>query len=159
MKFEKYVKQLASTGTIYERENGERWLASPSVYMLIPALTRSVTATGINKIPPEIEKIINMVGNTGYAHLRRAVMPYPDGKIADCLRIYETDNGEFSITISNDDWSLIDKSDVTEILYSYNMQEEQYEVKALLVKQYPELPTEDYELVGIIFPAEIPEPK
>lgn len=158
MKFEKYVKQLASTGTIYERENGERWLASPSVYMLIPELTRSVTGVGISKMPSEIEKIINAVGNTGYANLRRAVMPFPDGKIADCLRIYETDRGEFSITISNDDWSLIDKSDVTEILYAYNMQEEEYEVKALLVKQYPTLPTEDYELVGIIFPAEIPEP-
>ena len=43
MKFEKFVKSLASSGVIYERGMSERWLASPSVCMLIP---ESLSRTG-----------------------------------------------------------------------------------------------------------------
>ena len=158
MKFEKFVKQLASTGTIYERPDlEERWLASDSVYMLIPELTRSVTATGIHNMPPEIDKIIDAISNVEDAHLTRAIMPYADGSIKDCLRVYATRNG-VSMAISNDDYSLIEKSDLTEILYRYDLDSNEFEPVALLVKQYPKLPTEtDVKLVGVIFPAEMPE--
>lgn len=52
MKFEKFVKSLASNGVIYERDTEERWLASPSCFMLIPVGTRSVTSVGIADMPP-----------------------------------------------------------------------------------------------------------
>lgn len=51
MKFEKFVKSLASSGVIYNQQIGDlsindRWLASPSVFMKIPVTVKSVTAAG-----------------------------------------------------------------------------------------------------------------
>lgn len=82
-------------------------------------------------------------------------MPYPDGKIKDCIRVFKTKDGTISLKISNDDWSLIEKSDLCEILYAYDIDTNTSVGKALLVKRYPELPDDDDELVGIIFP--VPE--
>lgn len=159
MKFEKFVKSLASSGIIYERDlTGaefikERWLASPSVFMHIPDGTHSVTSAGIQDMPPAIEKIIGQIGHTDYAVLTKAVMPYPDSAIKDCIRIFTTKDGQINLPISNDDWSLIEKTDVCEILFTYDVDTNTYEGKALLVKQYPTSPgDDDLELVGIIFP-------
>ena len=152
MKFEKFVKSLASTGTIYERENGERWLASQSVFMLIPPTVKSVTAVGIYKMPETIEKMISQFGHADAADLVAAYMPVPDGSIKDCQREYANKAGDIRCLIANDDYSLIEKSDLTEIQYSYNLDTDRQEPKALLVKTYPIVPEEDDELVGIIFP-------
>lgn len=35
MKFQKFVKALGSDGIVYNRKNGERWLASDKVFMKI----------------------------------------------------------------------------------------------------------------------------
>lgn len=43
MKFQKFVKALGSDGIVYNRKNGERWLASERVFMKIPEDIRSVT--------------------------------------------------------------------------------------------------------------------
>lgn len=152
MKFEKFVKSLASTGTIYERKNGERWLASPTVFMLIPPTTKSVTATGIYEMPEAIDKMIDQLGHKSEAKLVKAVMPFPDGGIKDCVRVYQTLDGTISCAVANDDWSLIEKADLTEILHSYNIDTGKQEAKALLVKVYPPVPDDEDELVGIIFP-------
>ena len=53
MKFEKFVKSLASSGVIYNQQIGDlpindRWLASPSVFMKIPVTVKSVTAAAIH---------------------------------------------------------------------------------------------------------------
>lgn len=51
MKFSKFVKSLAPDGgAIYEYMD-ERWLASPSVLMLIPDGIRSVTGYSNEKMP------------------------------------------------------------------------------------------------------------
>ena len=158
MKFTKFVKSLASNGVIFERGAtgaefiAERWLASPSALMLIPPTVRSVTATGVHSMPSGIEDMIASVGNTQCAMLHNAVMPYADGKIKDCLRVFKTVDEQFQIAISNDDWSLIEKSDFCEILYRYDLNAESYTAKALLVKSYPKNPADREELVGIIFP-------
>lgn len=155
MKFEKFVKTLASNGVIYERKNEERWLASPSCFMAIPLGTRSVTGVSISEMPTAIDKMIEQIGQTAYATLTKAVMPYPDGKIKDCLRVFTTEAGDISIAVSNDDYNLIGKGDFCEILYAYNLETDENEAKALLVKSYPKLPCdEEPELVGIIFPAD-----
>lgn len=74
MKFEKFVKTLASTGVIYERTIfKERWLASQTCYMMVPLGTRSVTAQGIfdkcghqlyveetEEFPQKLERIAGM---------------------------------------------------------------------------------------------------
>lgn len=155
MKFERFVKTLASTGTIYERGVfKERWLASPTVFMLIPPIVRSVTSIGIQDMPKSIDQMLSQIGHTDYCELTKAVMPFADGAIKDCIRVYSTKSGDLSIAIKNDDYSLIEKSDFTEILYDYDSENEEYTVKALLVKRYPEMPDDDEELVGIIFPAD-----
>lgn len=45
MKFQKFVKSIGSEGIIYNRKNGERWLASDNVFMRIPEDIRIITAT------------------------------------------------------------------------------------------------------------------
>ena len=128
MKPEKFVKALGSNGVIYERDGEERWLASPTCFMLIPLGTQSVTAVGVQIMPSAIDKMIDQIGHTAYASLTKAIMPYEDG------------------------WSLIEKSDFCEILYDYAQEPETFTAKALLVKNYPKFPDDEDELVGIIFP-------
>lgn len=153
MKFKKFVKSLASSGIIYKR-GFDRWLASPSAFMLIPCTVQSVTAAGIQDMPEPIDRMISQVGCTEYAKLTQAIMPYPDGKIKDCVRVFSTERKDISIAISNDDWSLIEKSDFCEILYAYDIDSGNAEAKALLVKQYSQMPDDDDLLVGVIFPVE-----
>lgn len=120
MKFKKFVKSLPSDGIIYEY-GSDRWLASPSALMHIPYTIRSVTGVSIQPMPEAIEKMIYQVGSTQIATLTKALMPYPDGSIKDCVRLFSTADTTLSIPVSNDDWSLIEKSDFCEILYSYDI--------------------------------------
>lgn len=157
MKFKNFVKSLASSGVIYNRGVEElpladRWLASPTAMMLIPPSVRSVTAAAIQEMPQGISKMLDQIGHTDYAVLSEAIMPYPDGAIKDCVRVYKTQAGDISVKISNDDWKLIEKTDTCEILYAYDIDTNSNVAKALLVKSFPELPGDDEELVGIIFP-------
>ena len=135
MKFTKFVKSLASEGVIYETNQilEKRWLASVSVLMAIPDTVRSVTASDIKEAPETIKRIINGIGNTVDATLEKAVMPIADGKIKDCLRVYQSEDGGISLPICNyeNDNPIPD---------------------ALLIKKAGMIPTDDYELVGIIFP-------
>lgn len=65
-----------------------------------------------------------------------------------------------TLPITNDDWSLIEKSDFCEILYAYDLESDKSVPKALLVKQYakyPKYPNDEDQLVGIIFPCEYAE--
>ena len=73
MKFEKFVKSLASSGVIYNQQIGDlpindRWLASPSVFMLIPPTVRSVTAEAIQDLPKAIDTMIDRICGTGRGH-------------------------------------------------------------------------------------------
>lgn len=82
MKFEKFVKSLASSGVIYNQPISDlpicdRWLASPSVFMRIPVTVKSVTAAAIQEMPKAISKMIDQIGHTEYAELAEAIMPFP----------------------------------------------------------------------------------
>ena len=103
-------------------------------------------------MPENIEKMIYQLGHMDEAKLFKAVMPFPDGAIKDCLRVYQTLDGSIRCTIANDDWSLIEKSDMTYIKYAYDLDENKNVAKALLVKVYPQMPDDEDELVGIVFP-------
>lgn len=100
MKFTKFVKSLASEGVIYETNQilEKRWLASVSVLMAIPDTVRSVTASDIKEAPETIKRIINGIGNTVDATLEKAVMPIADGKIKDCVRVYQSEDGGVSLS-------------------------------------------------------------
>ena len=151
MKFKKFAKDQATCGLIYERKNGERWLASESVLMLIPEGVQSVTGMDIQPMPEVFERMVHQVGNTIEASLVEAIMPEADGGIKDCLRVYSTDNCSARLPIRNADWTLIEKKDECEILVRYDLTHG-YEPKALLVKQWPTTPVDQMELIGIILP-------
>lgn len=153
MKFEKFVKSLASSGIIYERKNGERYLASPTVLMRIPNDIKSITGLDILPLPDNIEKIITSIGCTEECHLSEAIMPYADGKIKDCIRVYRSLYEHIPLAISNDDYSLIDKKDSLEILYSAEPDEPAVG-KALLIKEEQMVTGFPRQLLGIIFPTD-----
>lgn len=153
MKFEKFVKSLASTGVIYERKNGDRWLASPSVFMLIPPTIRSVTAIGIQDMPEKIDGIISSITSEP-CELSRAIMPFPDSGIKDCIRVFSNQAGDIKIPIGNPDFALIEKGDIKEISYQYAKDTSEPEPVALMVRAWPTLAADEPELVGLIFPVD-----
>lgn len=157
MKFQKFVKSLGSDGVIYVRKNEERWLGFENVFMKIPDNIRSITASDILPMPGSVEKVINYDSFTDPCELYKAIMPYADGAIKDCIRIYVTENGMNKVGITNTDYSLIERKDCVEMYVKINAVEETSEGKALVIKNYPTLASEEPVTIGIIFPAEYAE--
>lgn len=157
MKFQKFVKSLGSEGIIYVRKNEERWLASGSVFMKIPDDIRSITANDIAPMPESIENIINYETFTDPCELHKAIMPFANGAIKDCIRVFATENALTKIAVSNSDYALIERKDCVEMHVKFNTENETSEAKALVIKEFPTLLTEDPSTVGIIFPIECEE--
>lgn len=158
MKFQKFVKSIGSEGIIYERKNGERWLASDNVFMRIPEDIRSITASEIAPMPEAIENIINYESFTDPCELHKAVMPFADGAIKDCVRIYATENALNKIAICNNAYALIERKDTVEMYVKFNSEDETSEAKALVIKeQFSPLIEDEPETIGLIFPIESEE--
>ena len=151
MKFQKFVKALGSDGIVFNRKNGERWLASDRVFMKIPEDIRSITASEITDMPDSVEGIINFDSFTDPCELHKAVMPYADGVIKDCVRIYATENALNTVAIDNSSYALIERKDIVEMFCKYNSDDETIEGKALVIKRPSDF-TSDEEVVGLIFP-------
>lgn len=156
MKFQKFVKALGSDGIVYNRKNGERWLASERVFMKIPEDTRSVTCADIADMPDFAENIIKYDSFTDPCDLSKAVMPYADGVIKDCVRIYATENALNTVAIDNSSYALIERKDIVEMFCKYNSDDETSEGKALVIKRPSDF-TSDEEVVGLIFPTDYEE--
>ena len=92
MKFQKFVKSIGTEGIVYVRNNGERWLAAQDVFMKIPEDIQSITAKAITEMPEGIENIIKCDCFSDPCELYKAIMPYADGAIKDCVRIFATEN-------------------------------------------------------------------
>ncbi len=146
MKFQKFVKSLGSNGVIYIRPNGERWLSSSTALMKIPDTIRSITATDNLPMPEILEHIINEESFAIPCGLRRAAMPFGNGGIKDCIRIYGTPSGANEIPIRNSDYMLLEKYDEPK-LYIERSEEKESETKALLIRFFT-----TSEFVGIILP-------
>ena len=138
MKFQKFVKALGSDGIVYNRKNGEQWLASERVFMKVP------------------EDIINYDSFTNPCDLTRAVMPYADGVIKDCVRIYETEDRLSKVAIDNGSYALIERSDTVEMYAQFDTKTETSEGKALVIKHLADL-LHDEEVIGLIFPTDYEE--
>lgn len=156
MKFQKFVKALGSDGIVFNRKNGERWLASDRVFMKIPEDIRSITASEITDMPDSVEGIINFDSFTDPCELHKAVMPYADGVIKDCVRIYATENALNTVAIDNSSYALIERKDIVEMFCKYNSDDEASEGKALVIKRPSDF-TSDEEVVGLIFPTDYEE--
>lgn len=112
MKFEKLVKSLGVHGIIHERANGERWINGLTVTMKIPDVVKGVMAKAITEMPDGIEKLNNYEMTSVPCELYRAYMPAGDSGIKDCIRIFISADGRFECGIRNNDYALIEKSDV-----------------------------------------------
>lgn len=156
MKFQKFVKAIGSDGIVFNRKNGERWLASDRVFMKIPEDIRSITASEITDMPDSVEGIINFDSFTDPCELHKAVMPYADGVIKDCVRIYATENALNTVAIDNSSYALIERKDIVEMFCKYNSDDETSEGKALVIKRPSDF-TSDEEVVGLIFPTDYEE--
>lgn len=156
MKFQKFVKAIGSDGIVYNRKNGEHWLASERVFMKIPEDIHSVTCADIADMPDFAENIINYDSFTDPCELHKAVMPYADGVIKDCVRIYATENALNTVAIDNSSYALIERKDIVEMFCKYNSDDETSEGKALVIKRPSDF-TSDEEVVGLIFPTDYEE--
>lgn len=156
MKFQKFVKAIGSDGIVFNRKNGERWLASDRVFMKIPEDIRSITASEITDMPDSVEGIINFDSFTDPCELHKAVMPYADGVIKDCVRIYATENALNTVAIDNSSYALIERKDIVEMFCKYNSDDETSEGKTLVIKRPSDF-TSDEEVVGLIFPTDYEE--
>lgn len=157
MKFQKFVKSIGSNGTVFVRKNEEKWLASASVFMKIPENIRSITANEIIPMPDFIENIINYELFADPCELHKAIMPFANGNIKDCVRMFATENDLNKISISNNDYMLIERKDLVEMYVKTDITSGVSESKALIVKNPPTLLNDDPELIGIIFPVDYDE--
>lgn len=80
-------------------------------------------------------------------------MPYADGVIKDCVRIYATEGEQNKVAIDNSSYALIERKDIVEMFVKYNAEEEISEGKALVIKRPAYLPS-DEEVIGLIFPTD-----
>lgn len=158
MKFQKFVKSIGSEGIIYERKNGERWLASDNVFMRIPEGIRSITASEIAPMPEASENIIDYASLSEPCELHKAIMPYANGAIKDCVRIYATENALCKIAICNSAYALIERKDIVEMYIEYISENPVSKLKALVIKeQICPLVEDEPETIGLIFPTECEE--
>lgn len=156
MKFQKFVKSLGSDGIVYNRKNGECWLASERVFMKIPEDIHSLTCSDIADMPEFVENIINYDSFTDPCELHAAVMPYADGVIKDCVRIYATEGAQSKVAIDNSSYTLIERKDIVEMFVKYNAEEEVSEGKALVIKRLVNFDSGE-EVIGLIFPTDYEE--
>lgn len=151
MKFEKFLKSLGGHGVIYTK-GADRWLATTTVLAKIPDNMLGVIAEKVVEMPEGLRCFIDNDVSNDPCELLKAVMPIADSGIKDCVRIYATESGDVRIPICNDDYALIDRSDIKEINRKYDQVERKFEAKALVIREFNANPDEDAEIVGIIFP-------
>lgn len=151
MKFEKFVKSLGVHGVIHERKNGERWITGMWETMKIPENVNGVMAKAIVEMPERVEDYINYEHTGTPCELNRAFMPQGDSAIKDCVRIFVTTDNKFECGIRNNDYALIEKSDVVEMFIGQNDETFEDEPQALLIKRFV-TDVKEPDLVGIILP-------
>lgn len=109
MKFEKFFKSVGTHGLIVKRSESESWLLCGGVGMRIP---NGVNNLGVSVDPePLFNAIVSSVSEDDLLVLRDAILPRPDGKANDIVRVFETDLGD-KVGISNKEYGLLEKSDI-----------------------------------------------
>lgn len=137
MKFEKFLKNVGSYGTIFTDADEDKWLFCSNVMMKIPS---NVTILSKNecKAPAFVQNVLNDFYCEGClsAELTKAILPHADSKPKDIQRIFE-DAGKNKFVVCNSDFGLIERNDEVYIEKD----------RALVVTAgYP-----DVDVVGIIF--------
>lgn len=133
MKFEKFLKQTGTHGTVVELNESEKWLVCAGVGMVIPHGVDNLLGTPITS---EYASIVNVLSNADYDEpvtLKEAILLDPTGNAKSIYRVFETDLGD-TIGIINADYGLLEKSDL--LGYSEIETEDGKTVKYLLVYDY-----------------------
>jgi hypothetical protein len=108
MKFEKFFKSAGTHGLIVKKSDVESWLLCGGVGMRIPV---GVNNLGVSVDPePLFKAIVNSDPDDDYLTLKEALLFEPDGKIADVIRVFETDLGD-RVGIYNPYYGLLEKKD------------------------------------------------
>ena len=133
MKFEKFLKQTGTHGTVIERNESEKWLVCDGVGMVIPRGVDNLLGTPtIN----EYASIVNALANAEYddpVKLVKAVLLDATGNAKAIYRVFETDLGD-TVGIINADYGLLEKSDL--LGYGELETEDEKTVKYILVYDY-----------------------
>lgn len=111
MKFEKFLKQTGTHGTVIEINESEKWLVCCGVGMIIPHGVDNLLGTPTNS---EYASIVHALSNTELddpVKLVKAVLMDPTGNAKSIYRVFETDLGD-TIGIINADYGLLEKSDL-----------------------------------------------
>ena len=111
MKFEKFLKQTGTHGTVIERNESEKWLVCGGVGMVIPRGVDNLLGTPIDS---EYASIVDVLANAEYddpVKLVKAVILEPTGNAKSIYRVFETDLGD-TVGIINADYGLLEKTDL-----------------------------------------------
>jgi hypothetical protein len=133
MKFEKFLKQTGTHGTVIERNESEKWLVCGGVGMVIPRGVDNLLGTPINS---EYASIVDVLANAEYddpVKLVKAILLDPTGSAKAIYRVFETDLGD-TVAIINADYGLLEKSDL--LGYGEIEIEDEKIVKYILVYDY-----------------------
>ena len=110
MKFEKFLKQTGTHGTVIER-NSEKWLVCDGVGMVIPRGVDNLLGTPTDT---EYASIVHVLANAELddpVKLKEAILLDPTGNAKAIYRVFETDLGD-TVGIINADYGLLEKSDL-----------------------------------------------
>lgn len=133
MKFEKFLKQVGTHGTVIERNESEKWLVCDGVGMVIPRGVDNLLGTPTTN---EYASIVNVLANAEYddpVKLVKAVLLDATGNAKAIYRVFETDLGD-TVGIINADYGLLEKSDL--LGYGEIETEDEKTVKYILVYDY-----------------------
>lgn len=111
MKFEKFIKRAGINAVIVTDPDGDKWIYSDGVAMVIPPVFVNNYGDALYKIPADIFDAIDGIDpeyTDNAAELIRAEIP-ADGKAKEITRIYA--DADFEFCVCNADWSLIERSD------------------------------------------------
>ena len=138
MKFEKFLKQTGTHGTVIEVNESEKWLVCDGVGMVIPRGVDNLLGTPIDR---NCTTIVDALANVEYddpVKLVKAVLLDATGNAKAIYRVFETDLGD-TVGIINADYGLLEKSDLLgygEIESENIVTKETETIKYLLVYNY-----------------------
>ena len=111
MKFEKFLKQTGTHGTVIERNESEKWLVCDGVGMVIPRGVDNLLGTTGKSDYASIVEVIRLAEYDDPVRLIRAVLFDADGKAKDIYRVFQTELGD-EVGIINSDFGLLEKKDL-----------------------------------------------
>ena len=135
MKFEKFLKEVGTHGTVIEVNESEKWLVCGGVGMIIPKGVNNLLGSENNEGYTNIVNTLRNAELDDVLTLDRAVLLDPTGNAKSIYRVFESELGE-SVGIVNGDYGLLEKSDALgygELVIPGKEDEENKVVKFVLV--------------------------